>query len=1123
MLSNHTIVSNYHLPPGVWAKQQDDGVWRCRGVALTHMPADAAKASQLITASPDELAALKAAGVAPRPIVVEEDLGPGQAAESAPAADPVGGRGNQAEQSGTSPPPPTTTLTVLRGDKPTGKVWSDAVGTDVAVRNPPHLNQFSTRTVVGIEQLHATLVELSQDPRNYLIPGRPVSPIAAAVRQSFVRTKKTCEDYASHLLVLDVDNFVPKAATFVAACDEYIATMLPEAFHGASYIAMRSSSAGSAKSRASGARKLKAKILFILATPATTLQIKAWLKANGVADYMQYAWPGQPIFIAAPEIPGPDPIPQRVRLVKRGAEVVDFAMPPAPEREQREPVELVKPSSRDLERIQSALDAVDPNALDYDGFRDMACAVSNGTGGSEEGFAMFDGWAQRFARYDAGETLKVWSWAEPNKPGGITVNSLIREAEKRGWQDPTLTDGFHDLSVAGLEREARGFEYVVDVRYDFPADVALCVEKEEDRQRIISAIADDETRAFVAEGVAERVAAGVEARSAVEKVRANKAPPLPSAVQLIAQLQSEPRDNVVATWAARAAHLARSEVEDVIDAVERITRIGKRKLAGALNEARANLAKQRAKKEFERVQAGRERIEVEAGEVGTMSQRAESAVVARVPSGGFLSFSGAPVKVEVDTLPCTHLIDDQDVAPPPVLQLKPFNESSMRTTIERAAIFMSRDARGHEKREDVPANVIKNVLVNPSPRVPRVTGLISHPVVLPNGEIVAVDGLHAKTGLFLHGAAMGGLRPYTQAEAAAALARLRVVLFGEFEFASELDADTAIAGLLTGFERRLMPSAPGLAVLASRQSSGKTTLARMIHVALTGHDMPVTTLSESSEELKKHLLAMLVRAPEMVCIDNIGDGMTFRSATLASIMTSSSYRDRRLGVSEEVDVRTETLWVITGNNLQLGADEITRWMVCRLEPKTSRPEEREFRNGDVVGAVRRGRVQIIRDIVGIVAGYLASGASVGDGKSTRFKEWDRLVRLPIIWAGGADVTEIFRQNREQSPDEMSKVGVLSAIRDLVGDDEFYPTDVVSWLGGTTPGVGAGMPSAAQVDAMARLKTAMSEQRLKDTRSTKSVGRALAGMANTTVEADGVFLTLRSRIKDGTRRYRVEVK
>jgi hypothetical protein len=447
----------------------------------------------------------------------------------------------------------------------------------------------------------------------------------------------------------------------------------------------------------------------------------------------------------------------------------------------------------------------------------------------------------------------------------------------------------------------------------------------------------------------------------------------------------------------------------------------------------------------------------------------------------------------------------------------------MRTTIEGSAIFMSRDARGHEKREDVPANVIKNVLVNPSPRVPRVTGLISHPVVLPTGEIVAVDGLHAKTGLFLHGAAMGGLRPYTQAEAAAALARLRDGLFGEFEFASELDGDIAIAGLLTGFGRRLMPSAPGLAVLASRQSSGKTTLARMTHVALTGHDMPVTTLSESNEELKKHLLAMLLRSPEMVCIDNVADGLTFRSATLASIMTSSSYRDRRLGVSEEVDVRTETLWVITGNNLQLGADEITRWMVCRLEPKTSRPEEREFRNSDVVGAVRRVRVQIIRDIVGIVAGYLASGASVGDGKSTRFKEWDRLVRLPIIWAGGADVTEVFRQNREQSPDEMAKVGVLSAIRDLVGDDEFYPTDVVSWLTGTAPRVGAGMPSAAQDDAMSRLRTSMSEQRIKDIRSTKSVGRALAGMANTTVEADGVFLTLRSRIKDGTRRYQVEVK
>jgi len=410
-------------------------------------------------------------------------------------------------------------------------------------------------------------------------------------------------------------------------------------------------------------------------------------------------------------------------------------------------VVTVAPGSADTARIRSALMHIDPNEFDYNGWIRMVCAVSHGTNGSAEGHALIHEWSSQFSRYTVEETDKQWNWATPDKPDGITVNTLFAEARKRDWVDPTLGDGFYDITPEGLAREGATMDDIVAVREGFARDVASYDEAE--RAPILAAIPD----AFVREFVAKEVDAYIEARRAAEKARASsRAAAQLTAQQLVDQFSGEERDHVVATWAARSAHLSRSEAEDVIKKVSEITKLGPRKLAAALNEARAADVKAKAKAAFEHKRAGRVVIEVEAGEVGTMSHQVEDAVVARAKPGGFLAFSGVPARVEVDTLPCTHLIDDGEVAPPPVLQLKPFNESSLRTTIERDAIFMSQGVQGRPRREDVPTNVIKNILVNPSPRVPRVNGLLSHPVVLPSGEIVTVDGLHAPTGLFLQGA-----------------------------------------------------------------------------------------------------------------------------------------------------------------------------------------------------------------------------------------------------------------------------------------------------------------------------------------------------------------------------------
>lgn len=142
---------------------------------------------------------------------------------------------------------------------------------------------------------------------------------------------------------------------------------------------------------------------------------------------------------------------------------------PAP---QRPPV-VVEPGSADISRVRSALMHLDPNEFDYDGWIRLVMAVSHGTNGSAAGHALIHEWSSQFVRYDPVETDKQWNWAKPDKPGGITVNTLFAEAHERGWFEPPNADGFYDITPEGLAREARAIEDMCSVREWFIADVAM--------------------------------------------------------------------------------------------------------------------------------------------------------------------------------------------------------------------------------------------------------------------------------------------------------------------------------------------------------------------------------------------------------------------------------------------------------------------------------------------------------------------------------------------------------------------------------------------------------------------------------------------------------------------------
>ena len=446
----------------------------------------------------------------------------------------------------------------------------------------------------------------------------------------------------------------------------------------------------------------------------------------------------------------------------------------------------------------------------------------------------------------------------------------------------------------------------------------------------------------------------------------------PTLESAIAQIQAANGADARAMWLELAVPMSAADTDAFLHVVEAAASLGRQALNATLREGRAALKReQRAQAIAERT---RERTLIEWKPEDCMAQAltVESLIVASATPGDYVNFAGTLSQVVLKPLPFTHLIDKADAAPPAVPQIAQLDKVSMIGHAERVVAFYQIQATGAPKLIAVPDRLLDVLLDKREHAAPTVSGLVTHPVVLRDGTILATDGLHAGTGLFLSGAGVVAARPYAQHEAHAALQRLRSTFLDGFEFATQLDADVALAGLFTGVQRRLLDSAPGLAVLAATQSSGKTTLPRRIHLMLTGHDMPASTFALGDEsEIRKALLALLLRNPAMVCFDNVQDGFTFASGTLAAAMTSASIEQRILGGNRDANPATNVLFTMTGNNLSLGNDEVTRWMVSRLAPATSRPQERTFRNPDVVAHAHAIRAQVLADTVGIVAGSSA--------------------------------------------------------------------------------------------------------------------------------------------------------
>lgn len=323
------------------------------------------------------------------------------------------------------------------------------------------------------------------------------------------------------------------------------------------------------------------------------------------------------------------------------------------------------------------------------------------------------------------------------------------------------------------------------------------------------------------------------------------------------------------------------------------------------------------------------------------------------------------------------------------------------------------------------------------PGIRPLKGILETPALAPSLRVIETPGYDDETGYILLPSCQIApikARP-TRAHAEAALRYLWIEIACDFPFrglgepsASDPDrvlqfmraldcpdAFVAIAMLLTIFARPAIAGAvPGGLFEAAGQGSGKSLQMHTVSLVATSRPAGVATFpvrdgKPDEIELEKILAGYALNASRIIAFDNVKGQLT--GANLEKAMTAvDTIEIRVLGSNDQRTLPWPATLMFSGNNMTMSDDVAQRLLVSRLVSRREDPRARPastFRHGDLLGAIRDRRAQLVRAVLTILRAYVCAredGADVPDtGTLGSFEAWSRMVPPALAWAGGPNI------------------------------------------------------------------------------------------------------------------------
>lgn len=282
--------------------------------------------------------------------------------------------------------------------------------------------------------------------------------------------------------------------------------------------------------------------------------------------------------------------------------------------------------------------------------------------------------------------------------------------------------------------------------------------------------------------------------------------------------------------------------------------------------------------------------------------------------------------------------------------------------------------------------------------VKPLTGVVSWPTMRRDGSFITEPGYDDTTGIIHRGERIA-VPPCPSLQMAKESAALLLDLVKDFPFVNDAHRSSWLALPLSIIARHATGCTPLWVFDAPTPGSGKTLLARVASMIVTGRPMAQLTPSEDDDENRKRITTMVMDRVPACCIDNVIGN--FGGAAFDAALTSDEWNDRILGKNARFRDVSAIVWAVTGNNVTIKGDMARRVLPCTIDPKMERPEERRLDTWELLSRVAEKQKQYLEATVILLKfGTFHDKLELPTWGS--FERWSRIVRQAIVAVGLED-------------------------------------------------------------------------------------------------------------------------
>lgn len=279
------------------------------------------------------------------------------------------------------------------------------------------------------------------------------------------------------------------------------------------------------------------------------------------------------------------------------------------------------------------------------------------------------------------------------------------------------------------------------------------------------------------------------------------------------------------------------------------------------------------------------------------------------------------------------------------------------------------------------------------------------PIFLADGEILQVRGYNAQARVFFEPAVVVDVPDAPSRDDARNAVRLFLDLLRDFHFAERADFSAWLAGLLSPLVKAATGNAPAplVAVSAASPGAGKSKLVNVASLIVTGALAEVRPYNpRDPAEWGKRITSYVRAASPISVFDNVNG--PFGDETIDRLVTSSTWSDRILGVSDAPPIAIVSCWWATGNNIEPQGDTVRRVLPVRIEVREERPQERtDFKYADLEAQALEHRSTYLAAALTILRAYHCAGRPAQALPTWgSFERWSDLVRGALVWTGLPD-------------------------------------------------------------------------------------------------------------------------